>query len=96
MPRKEGVRARAARINALLAQYDALNRDLNKLLAQVKPLKDEIHELSAGEYGDLVLSFGTPRTVLNQPEARRLLADNGIGIPMVTTKPPIVVNPKVK
>lgn len=84
---------RTARVSALLADYDARSREARKLESTVKDLKAQIRETVApGMYGEWSYEPGTPREILDQKEARRLLVANGIAVPMVMTEPPIVVH----
>lgn len=84
-----------SRISALLADYDARTRELNKLTTIVKGLKEQVRELSAGDYGDWRLTYSSPRQILDQSKAKALLTGAGIEVPMVETAPPVVVAPKV-
>lgn len=95
---RETKAAKSKRIGALLAMYDAKNRECNKLQADVKQLKQEIRDeaLDAGTYGDFTFAYGTPRSQLDQKEAKRLMTEKGIVIPMAITEAPLVVNPVVK
>lgn len=85
---------RAARVGALLAMYDAKNRELRKLAKDVESLKAEISAEAPDTYGDWVLATGTPREILDQQEAKRLLTTAGIVVPTKVTEAPIVVRPK--
>lgn len=89
---------KAARISRLLALFDAKNREANKLAADVKQLKQEIRDeaLDEGKYGEYTLAYGTARSQLDQKEARRLLTERGVEIPMSISEAPLVVNPVVK
>lgn len=88
MPRKTH-----AQIAILLADYDAAQRDKRKAETREKELKAEIEALNLDErvYGDWSFAHGTPRNILDQPEAKRLLTEKGVKVPMVQTKAPIVV-----
>ena len=90
MPR-ETVKAKRARIAALLADYDARSRELRKLEKDVKSLAEQVRELAAGVYDDWSYAEGTPREILDQPAAKRLITELGKEVPMVMTRPPIVV-----
>jgi hypothetical protein len=92
---RETKAAMNARVGALLADFDARNREVNKLKKIVEGLKLQIKELNAGTYGDWVLATGTPRELLDQQEAKRLLTEAGIPVPVKMTDAPIVVTPKV-
>jgi len=94
MPRKETIKQRKDRIGLLLADYDVRNRELAKLNAIVKGLKEQIREIDAGDYTGASLTYKDGREMLDQQEARRLLTEAGIEIPMVTTQPSIVVTLK--
>jgi len=91
---RETKAARASRVGALLAMYDAKNRELRKLSKDVDSLKAEIAAEEPGTYGDWVLATGTPREILDQEQAKRLLVTAGIEVPTKTTNPPVVVRPK--
>jgi len=91
---RETKTAMNARVGALLADFDARNREVNKLKKIVEGLKLQLKEIDPGTYGDWVLAAGTPREMLDQPEARRLLTDAGISVPVKLTDAPIVVTPK--
>ncbi len=94
MPRKETIKQRKDRVGLLLADYDARNRELGKLNAIVKGLKEQIREIEAGDYTGATLTYGTSREILDQAEARRLLTAHGVEIPMTATQAPIVVTLK--
>jgi hypothetical protein len=87
---------RNSRVSALLADYDARSRELNKLMTIVKGLKEQVRELDSDTYGDWTLTYGTPRSIMDQAAARKRLTDAGIEIPMVDTQAPINVTPKVR
>ncbi len=91
MPR-ETKKQRDARVSMLLAEYDEKSRQLRKLEADVKALKDQLRELPSGTYADWVLSEGTPREILDQPAVKALLAELGKAVPMATTRAPIIVS----
>ena len=92
MPKpRETAAQKRTRIGMLLAEYDAQNRALRKLTAEVKTLKAQVQEIEPGTYGEWIRSHGTPREILDQPKARDLLKEHGIPVPMATTEAPIVV-----
>jgi hypothetical protein len=91
---RETKAAMTARVSALLADFDARNREINKLSKIRDGLKEQIKELAHGTYGDWVLAGGTPRENLDQREAKRLLTEAGIEVPMRMSDAPIVVSPK--
>lgn len=93
---RETAAQKKSRISALLADYDARNREINKLTTIVKGLREQIREIEPGTYGDWVRASGTPREMLDQQEARRLLTEAGIAIPMKLTEAPVVVTPRVQ
>lgn len=93
MPR-ETKTAMRQRVSALLADFDARNREINKLIKIRDGLKEQIKEIDPGEYGDWILATGTPREILDQRAARELLTSNGIEVPMRVTDAPIVVTPR--
>ena len=82
-----------AQIALLLADYDAAQRDKRKAENREKELKEQIEALGLAErtYGDWSFAHGTPSNRLDQTEARRLLNEHGIKIPMKLAKAPIVV-----
>ncbi len=95
MPR-ETKAAKNARVGALLADYDAVSRDLRKMEKRAEDLKAEIRAgVEPGTYGEWSYAEGTPREILNQPEAKRLLVKAGLTVPTVFTKPSVVVKPVV-
>lgn len=94
MPRKETIKQRKDRVGLLLADYDARNRELGKLNAIVKGLKEQIRELDAGDFTGASLAYGNPREIMDQAEAKRLLTEAGIAIPMTSTQPSIIVTLK--
>jgi hypothetical protein len=93
MPR-ETKTARNARVSGLLADFDARNREINKLSKIRDGLKEQLKEIEPGTYGDWVLATGTPREVLDQRAARELLTQHGVPVPTKITDAPIVVTPK--
>ena len=94
MATRETAAQKRSRIAALIADYDARSRELNKLTTIVKGLKEQVREIEPGTYGDFVLGHGTPREIMDQQAARKLLTENGITVPMTTTQAPLTVNPK--
>ena len=82
---------KAARVAMLLAEYDEKSRALRKLERDVKALGDQVRDLDPGTYQDWVFSFGTPREILDQPAARELLTELGKDVPMMSTRPPLVI-----
>ena len=95
MAARETAAQRKTRISLLLADYDSRSRELNKLTAIVKGLREQVRELEAGAFGDWRLSYGAPRQILNQAKAKQMLTDAGLEVPMVETAPSIVVSPQV-
>ena len=93
MPR-ETKAALHARVSALLADFDARNREINKLSKIRDGLKEQLKEIDPGTYGDWILATGTPRELLDQREAKRLLTEAGIPVPTRISDAPIVVSPK--
>ncbi len=91
---RETAAQKKSRLSALLADFDARNRELNKLMTIVKGLKEQVREIDPGPYGDWVLAHGTAREMFDQREARRLLTEAGIEVPMVMSQAPMVVTPK--
>lgn len=91
---RETKAARNARIGDMLAEYNRMSTEIRKLEKDLKTLKPQIRELAADTYGDWVLSYGTPRTIMDQPRARELLTSQGIDVPETITEPPIQVNPR--
>ena len=91
---------KAARVGALLAEYDDVNSTLNKLMSRSKELKaqiigtDDAAGIDAGEYGDWVLSFGKPRVLFDQKGAKTALTEAGIPIPTTMSRPAIIVTSK--
>ena len=85
---------KAARVGLLLADYDAVSRDLRKLEKRAAELKAEIRDsVEPGTYGEWNYSEGTPREILDQPAARKLITEHGLEVPTVMTKPAVVVKP---
>jgi hypothetical protein len=78
----------------LLADYDDKSRQLRKLQKDVDDLKEQIrNDVPVGTYGDWVRGESTPRELLDQAEAKRLLTEAGIPVPTKTTSAPITVSP---
>lgn len=90
MPRETKAQ-KNARVGALLADYDEKSRQLAKLESDVKDLKEQIRELSAGAYGEWTLAWGAPRSILDQAQVRKDYADNGWELPKKETQAAIVV-----
>jgi hypothetical protein len=95
MAAKETAAQRRTRIGLLLAEYNNVTSQLNKLNSQAKSLKEQIRDVTAGSYGDWQLTFGTPRQVLDQKQVKIDYAELGKQLPMVDTSPPISVTAKV-
>jgi hypothetical protein len=93
MPRETAAQKRS-RISLLLADYDARNRELRKLETIVKGLKEQVKEIEPGTYGEWIRSEGTPREILDQAAAKKLIIQLGAEVPMVMTSAPVVVTPK--
>lgn len=85
-----------AQIALLLADYDAAQRDKRKAEKREAELKQQIIDLKLAEkaYGEWTYALGTPREILDQPAARKMITDAGGKVPTVMTKAPIVVKPK--
>lgn len=95
MAPRETAAQKRSRFSALLAEFDARNRELNKLTTIVKGLKAQIEEIPVGTYGDWILSTGTPREMLDQQAVKQLCTEHGLPIPTKVTRAPIIVSPKV-
>lgn len=95
MPRETAAQKRT-RISLLLADFDARQRELRKLEKIVDGLKEQVREIAPGTYNDWSVAEGTPRELLNQSEAKRLLTAAGIDVPTVMSKAPMVVKPVIK
>jgi hypothetical protein len=93
---RETKAAKTSRISMLLADYDDKNRQLRKLQKDVDDLKKQIADIPVGTYGDWVRGEGTPRELLDQQEAKRLLTEAGIPVPVKSTAPPVTVNPAIR
>jgi hypothetical protein len=91
---RETKTAMNARVSALLADFDARNREINKLKKIADGLKEQIKEIESGTYGDWVLARGTARYNLDQRAARELLTQHGVEVPVKLSEAPIVVTPK--
>lgn len=94
MALRETAAQKRTRISMLLQDYANRAAELRKLQKIVDGLKEQVREIQPGNYGDWILSTGTPREILDQPAARKALEAAGIAIPMCTTKAPVVVAPK--
>lgn len=92
MPRETAAQKKT-RISLLLGEFDARNRELRKLETIVKGLKEQIKEIPVGQYGDWNRSEGTPREILDQPAAKKLIIELGGKVPTTFTDPPVVVRP---
>lgn len=90
MPRETKAQ-KNARIGALLADYDDKARQLRKLESDVKDLKERIRDLEVGTYGEWSYAHGTPRAILDQDAAKKWITEHDGKVPMVMTRPPIVV-----
>jgi hypothetical protein len=88
---RETLKAKRARVADLLAAYDEQSRALRKLEKDVKALAEQVRELEPGTYNDWSYAEGTPREILDQPAARKLIMELGGLPPVTTTRPPIVV-----
>lgn len=94
---RETAAQKRTRISMLLADYANRAADLRKQAKIVDGLKEQIRtEVAPGTYNDWAMSFGTPREILDQPAARKLITDLGAEVPMKTTDAPIVVTAVVK
>jgi hypothetical protein len=94
MPRETKAQ-KTSRLSMLLAAYDAKSRELRKLTKDVDEMKEQLRAETPGTYGDFTLAEGTPREILDQPEARKMLSDRKLPIPTKMTDAPIIVRPKV-
>jgi hypothetical protein len=92
---RETVAQKRTRIGMLLADLDARTRELSKLNAIVKGLKAQARDIENGAYGEWNLTRTAGREMLDQQEARRLLDEAGIPIPMTMTQPSLVLTPVV-
>jgi len=96
MAARETAAQKKTRISMLLADYANRASELRKLVKIVDGLKEQVREVEPGTYADWVRSEGTPREILDQQEARKLLEKAGIVVPMKMTDAPVVVTPVVK
>jgi hypothetical protein len=94
MATRETAAQRKSRLSALIADFDARNRELNKLLTIVKGLKAQIKEIEPGTYGDWVLAFKPGRQIVDAQALATIHAEKGITVPMRTADDSIVVTPK--
>ena len=90
---RETATQRKSRISALLADYDARNRELNKLTTIVKGLRAQVSEIDSGTYGEWALTRGAGREMLDQQAAKNKLTELGVEIPTFTTKGNLIVTP---
>lgn len=91
MPR-ETKAAKISRVSMMLAEYDETSRALRKLAKRADELKAEIRkDVEPGTYGEWIVSTGTPREILDQPAAKKALADRDIPIPTKMTDAPVIV-----
>lgn len=93
MAARETAAQKRSRVSALLADYDNRSRELNKLKKIVDGLKEQIKELPSGTYGEWQLAFSSGRELFDQAEAKRLLTNLGVEIPMFTSAQSAVVAP---
>jgi hypothetical protein len=91
---RETAAQKRSRISALLADYDARNRELNKLTTIVKGLKAQIKEIEAGTYGDWVLGFKPGREITDAQALANILTEKGIEVPKRVTEDSIVITPR--
>jgi uncharacterized protein (DUF58 family) len=92
MPRETAAQKKT-RIAMLLADFANRSSELRKLQTIVDGLKEQVREIAPGTYGEWSRADGTPREILDQKEAKRLLIAKGIDVPMVMSQPPLVVKP---
>lgn len=88
---RESKRQRTARVEAVIVEYDRVAKELRQLQRRADELKEALRGEPLGVYGGWVLTAGTERELLDQGEARRLLAAAGIAVPVISAKPPVVV-----
>lgn len=90
---RETAAAKRSRISLLLADYDARSRELRKLTKIVDGLKEQVKELDPGTYGEWMLATGTPREMLDQAEARKMMEAAGMVVPTKMSAAPAIVTP---
>lgn len=93
---KETAAQKRTRIADLLRDYDNRSRELRKLEADVKSMKEQIYALDSGTYNDMILTRGTPREIVDQQAVKEGYTKRGELIPMKMTKAPIVVSAVAK
>lgn len=93
---RETAAQKKTRISMLLADYDAKNREFNKLKKDVDALKAQVKDIPAGTYGEWIRAHGTPRQINDIGRAREIIAEIGRVWPMRESESPIIVthNPK--
>lgn len=90
---RETAAQRRTRIEMLLADFDARNRELRKLTKIVDGLKEQVKDVPVGVYGEWQRAEGTPREITDQAAVKAHYAEVGIEMPTRLTDPPIVVSP---
>jgi hypothetical protein len=82
---------KAARIGALLADYDNVTRQLRKLERDQEALKEQVEEIEPGVYGEWERASGQPREIWDRDAIRADYNTRNKEIPTKPTKAPIVV-----
>lgn len=93
---RETIKARNARVSALLAEYDATMAALRKLEKMAKDLKLQVREIEPGPYGEWTLARGTAREIMDQPAVVAAYKARGEALPTKMTEPPLVVLPAAR
>lgn len=93
---KETAAQKRSRIADLLRDYDNRSRELRKLQADVKSMKEQIHALESGTYLEMILTRGTPREIMDQQAVKEGYTKRGELIPTKMTDAPIVVSAVAK
>lgn len=89
---RETAAQKRTRIALLLADFDARNRELRKLIKIVDGLKEQVKEIPVGVYGEWQRADGTPREITDQAAVKAHYAELGVDMPTRLTDPPIVVS----
>lgn len=93
MATRETAAQKRTRISMLLADFDARNREANKLNAIVKGMREQIKELKAGTYGEWQLAFTPGRQIVDAAALNEIHAKLKIEVPMKSSAPSVVVVP---
>jgi hypothetical protein len=87
--------ARVTRNEQLLIDFHAAKQAVRDAERERDRLKELVEALEVGAYGKWEKTYGEARQILDQSAVRDLCDEIGREVPMLESKPPLIVRPRV-